>query len=196
VKGMFAGTGMAVDPIDLSIKEARRRFPVLQSVPIVNRPNIDNIGGGLLEAYPAEESIRPKGTDNKFAIGVFSEKTTPEDIYMDYLSHYAMDNELKKDYEQFKQNLTPKNKKRLQRQWADLTRGYATDSKGNITERFGEPMRKRDGSKVPFKEWKERSGIPGMFRGLLGQYPQEFIESEFTPEQIEYGQKLKDMLGL
>ena len=178
-----------------AIEIAVKRYPILKKnqVEILNNPPIENIGGGLLEFYPADEPRRPEGTEGKETIGVFSPETTPYQILLDYISHGAIktDPTVRQSYEQLIGSLTPDQLDAQRRRYRDYSRGYYVDGLGQ-KRYLANPTTDQPKETRSFEQWKNISDDAGIFRGALGQWDKR----AFTQEQLENLESLMRYLNL
>ena len=178
-----------------AIDMALEKYPILEKnkVEILNNPQIENIGGGLLEFYPADEPRRPEGTEGRDAIAVFSPETTPYDMLLDYVSHGAIktDPTVKQSYEQLIGSLTPGQLEAQRKRYRDYSRGYYVDGLGQ-KRYLANPTTNQPKETRSFEQWKNISDDAGIFRGALGQWDKR----AFTQPQLERLEKLMKYLNL
>lgn len=165
-----------------------RSNPVLNSTPITFRGQgvPDNAG---LESFPAGESgsskyPRPSNLPiDRGGIELSENKkpVSPRDVVADWAGHIGNDPndpsyniKLADIYSRFAQSLDPKL----------LQKRYEYDVANQ-------------GEKRPFDIWARLSGIPAMFRGYtFNQWPDEFNNKVFTPEQKRIMDEARSHLGM
>lgn len=165
---------------DDTIAKAQLRYPVLGKTGVRYSKNYQS-DKGFLEFWQKDEvgtKERPRPKD--FPIGtigveILDPKTRPIDILGDVVSHHLVktDPNLKEYYTQFKSSLTDKQKDMLQQQYV-----HAQQS---------------EGEQRPYKDWRETSGLPAMFRGYAFEQwdkPEEI----YTPEQLRMFDKMTSEL--
>ena len=165
--------------------EAQKAYPYLRNrdIDYVYNPD-DNPKSGYLEFWepgdegPPDGSVkRPAGISlDKYGIEVRKEATRPIDLLGDYASHLGVqhDPKLKKIFEDYSASIDEK----------QLKDRYAMEQ-----ERYGE---NRD-----YDLWKERSGIPGLFRGYtFDQFPDNVKAREYTPDQMKILDRAKEYLNV
>lgn len=157
-------------------EKAKAEFPYLKDkdVAFAYTPIPDE--SRFLEFYSPEETKRPKYLPaGKVGIEVFSPKVRPIDILGDYVSHYGVQNdpELAKLYSGFKQTVP------------DTT----------MRERYAYHQQKL-GEKRPYEDWLEISGMPEYFRGYTFNQWGENAKQMYTPEQLQYLDKIRQYLGI
>lgn len=153
------------------MQQAQAQYPILQGLGLQYKYNPGG-GQGFLEFWPGDEpgtptSPRPKEfKPGQLGLEVFDPKTRPIDILGDVVSHHLINTDpiVKDYYEQFKSSMTPEQQYRLRDQYQ-----YA---------------QKYEQERRPFAQWKERSGLPGYFRGYAFQQ-WENAEELYTPDQIK-----------
>jgi hypothetical protein len=161
----------------------------VQQYPIIKRAGVTGFVGGaqgdnLLEFWPPGE----KGTGDAArpsqlpldapGVQIYSDKTTPLDVLGDVTSHYLVntDPQVKGYYQKFASSLNPKQQQFLQQQYQ-----WSVEN---------------EGEKRPFAEWAKTSGIPAYFRGYaFKQWPEEFNEQAYTPEQRAMFDDMMKYLG-
>lgn len=154
---------------------ASQQYPILKKLGIQFKSSIgQGKSGNLLEFWKPGEpgdksSPRPGDIPLKSpGVEVFSDKVRPIDILGDVVSHHLMetDPKIKKTYDVFEKSLTPRQESVLQHQYE-----YAQQNQDE---------------KRPFDEWRKETGLPAMFRGYaFQQWPDEFNQKVYTPEQIK-----------
>jgi hypothetical protein len=142
-------------------------------------------GDAILEAWPpgepgTEDRARPQDFPiDKYGIEVFDrERTRPADILADVTSHFLIENDprIKDYYSTFVASMTPDQKARLHEQYE-----YAVKNEGE------------DRSEA---DWTRTSGLPAWFRGYaFGQWPKEFTDKAYTPEQRAMFDDMMKYLG-
>lgn len=144
-------------------------------------PNAQGYSGHL-ESYAAGEEGTPQAPRptsipmNQFGVQVINPKTTPQDVMADYVSHYAVNNDpkLQPVYQQLLKSFDPKL----------MQERYMWDVKNS-------------GEKRPFDQWLQMSGAPAMMRGyVFNQWPKEFQQKIYTPEQVKIMDQMKSIMGL
>jgi hypothetical protein len=152
---------------------AVQQYPVLKELGLVYKrtPRDD---GGLLEFWPPGEpggdySTRPKEFPlNSPGVEVYSDKVRPIDILGDVVSHHLVETDptIKRVYGAFEKSVTPEQEAMLRKQY-----DYARENQRETR---------------PYEDWRERTGMPGFFRGHpFQQWPDEFNQQVYTPEQIK-----------
>ena len=164
------------------LDQARKEFPILKNQDYGYVENMQK-GRGFLEHWPAGEPgggdyPRPQGLPaDKPGLEIYDPKTRPIDVMGDVASHQLIhtDPVVKAMYERLVNNLTPEQQGRQQDQYK-----YAQANEGETR---------------PFDEWKKMSGDPAYFRGYpFQQWPAEFNEQAYTPEQRGDLDKMMDYL--
>lgn len=168
---------------DNLLSQAKQQFPYLQDKQFDYVENFtDNKDAGFLEFWQpgdpgSEQFKRPENLNmDKVGIEVRNPETRPIDILGDYVSHYGVENEprLKELYRQFESSIP----------------------QGMLEERY-QYEKEKYGEDRPFEQWKEMSGLPGLFRGYtFDQYSKEDIDRIYSPEQIKILDQVKDYLGI
>lgn len=158
------------------LDQARTMYPRLQNMDIGYKESFDRPNPGYLEYWPEKEIgapnfPRPKEFPlDKFGVEVYRKDTRPEDIAADITSHNLVYNDpvLKNIYSKFEGSLNEDQQKRLKQQYYHYIKNEHNPE-----------------SKTPtYKEWYDRSGLPGWFRGYtFNQWPEDFTSKVYTPEQ-------------
>jgi hypothetical protein len=148
------------------IGEAKRQFPILDRPDVVyGYGKADD--GRMLESYPPGEDWRPKEYPiDKLGVEVYSQKTRPEDVLGDVVSHHLInaDPKVKQYYDNFVSSLNPDQQARLHQQYEHEKQKYQEDR--------------------PYDAWAQASGIPAYFRGYtFHQWPN--TEKLYTPQQMK-----------
>lgn len=145
--------------------------------PVVGRAGMqfkNNPGGGkgYLEFWPAGEKgdeghpRPPEFALDKPGVEVYDQNTGTKDIAADVASHHLVNTDpvVGAAYRQFAASLTNQQKTTLQQQyqWAE----------------------KNEGEDRSYSDWLRSTGLPAAFRGYaFDQWPQEFNDKFYTPEQ-------------
>lgn len=170
----------ALDTPD-AFSEAKRLYPIFakQDIAYAYQPKDVKPAGGL-EVYSPGEEDRPAGMPiSKPGIAIFDPKVTPKDVLGDWASHLGRfsDPTVKAHYDAFARSMSPQQMRQLVQQYQ-----YA---------------QKNEGEARPFESWAQTSGIPAWYRGaLFDQWPKEFVDKFYTPEQLQQLRKIKPYLGL
>ena len=160
----------------MMFEKAQKEYPYLSGKDIAfsYTPKKDD---RKLEFYGPEETERPKNIPSgKVGIEVFNPKVSPLDILGDYVSHYAVQNDprLKELYAQFQSQLNPD----------EMLKRYQYHQ-----QHLGEQR--------PYSEWLKLVGSPEVFRGYtFNQWPSEFSQKYYTPEQIKTLNEVRSYLGI
>lgn len=164
------------------LSKAQQQFPYLsgKNMSVLYTPSSSE--QRQLEFYPPGEAGSPSEPRpaqlplSQPGIQVFNQNVRPIDILADYVSHYAVSNDpkLQQWYQQFQSSLNPEIMK----------------------QRYVYAIQ-HEGEKRPFDEWMKMSGVPAYFRGYtFNQWPQEFNQKAYTPEQIKLLNTVRQYLGV
>ena len=164
------------------MQQAKSAYPYLRDKKFgfVSTPNEQDRRS--LEFYAAGEPGSPEEPRPKElpldmpGVQVFKSKVKPIDILGDYVSHHAVKSDpvIKPIYDEFVRTIDP-----------------------NLLQHRYEYDVKHSGEKRPLQQWAEASGIPSMFRGYtFGQWPSDFNDKIFTPQQKAIMDKAKKVLGV
>lgn len=153
------------------MQQAQSEFPILNKLGLLYKESPGR-AQGFLEFWPGEETgtpMYPRPQDfpmGKAGVEVFDPNTRPIDIMGDVASHHLIQSDpvVKQHYQQFQQSMTPDQTRRLQKQY--------------------QHAQENEGEKRPFEQWKERTGLPGYFRGYaFKQWDKP--EDMYTPAQMK-----------
>jgi hypothetical protein len=159
---------------------ALQAYPYLADKDIHSVTTINPKDNRFLEFYPPDEPgspqyPRPKELPmGKVGIQILSNKTRPIDVLADYVSHHAVnaDPTLQSLYAEFEANVDP-----------------------NVLRQRYEQHRKKFGEKRPYEIWKERTGLPELFRGYtFNQW--DNAEQMYTPTQLGILNRVRDYVGV
>ncbi len=170
VKRRNKADGGEVSPQPNLLEQAQAQYPILKNYDIGFKSS-PNQGKGFLEYWPAGETGTPERprpqefAQDRAGVEVYSDKTRPIDVLGDVVSHHMItaDPTIKGHYDEFSKSLQPWQHDRLREQY--------------------QHAQKEQGETRPFETWKERSGLPGYFRGYPFQQ-WERAEEMYTPEQL------------
>lgn len=172
--GKFEGAGGGGNLLE----RARSQYPILKSQDYGYVENFRPNAGFLEHWEPGDhgvaptsekslDALRPKSLPmEKAGLEIRDPKTRPIDVLGDIVSHNLVktDPTVKSAYEKLQASLTPAQQDILKDQY--------------------EHARKNEGETRSFDEWKNISGMPAFFRGYtFQQWPKEFNEKAYTPEQ-------------
>lgn len=170
-------------------QQAQQQYPVLGGQ---NYGYVENYqpGSGFLEHWAPGEpgappspnqplnGIRPSQIPmDQYGLEIRDPSTRPIDVLGEIVSHQLVhtDPNIKQTYEQFQKSITPQQQQLLQEQY--------------------EHAQKNEGETRPFEEWKKASGLPALFRGYaFQQWPQEFNDKIYTPQQKQMFDGMMDYL--
>lgn len=160
------------------LQQAQQQYPILQGQDYGYTENFKPNSGFLEHWSPGDPGVAPSGPNDlnalrpkelpldKPGLEIRDPSTRPIDVLGDIASHHLMktDPVVQRAYQDLQNSLTPKQQSVLQDQYQ-----YA---------------QKNEGESGSFEDWKNRAGMPGMFRGYtFQQWPKEFNDQVYTPEQ-------------
>lgn len=171
------------------LQQAQEQYPVLKNYDYGYTENFKPNGGFLEHWEPGDpgqaptsdtdlSALRPAALPlDKPGLEIRDPNTRPIDILGDIASHHLVNTDpvVKGAYQDLQQSMTPKQQAILQDQY-----DYA---------------QKNEGETGSFDDWKQRAGMPGFFRGYtFQQWPKEFNDNAYTPEQRQKLDKLMSYL--
>ena len=165
-----------MSPFDRALQD----YPYLQDKNLYGVVTPNPKESRLLEFYPPDEpgapqSPRPKQLPmGNVGVQIFSNKVRPVDVLADYVSHHAVKNDpvLQALYTEFESNVDP----------------------AVLKQRYG-VHRKKYGEKRPYEQWKERTGLPELFRGYtFNQW--DNAEEMYTPQQLDILNRVRGYVGV
>lgn len=165
-------------PTQNLLQQAQQQYPVLKGQDYGYIENFRPNAGYLEHWDPGEagvapnsptslDSLRPAGLPiDKHGLEIRDPSTRPIDVLGDIASHHLRftDPVVKKSYEDLQKSITPDQERVLQDQYQ-----YA---------------QKQEGETGSYDDWKERAGMPDLFRGYtFEQWPKDFNDKVYTPQQ-------------
>jgi len=156
----------------------KEQYPYLKDKDVGYKYSPDPKSPYKLEFYQ-QDDIPDWAKGKSTAIEVFHPQTTPQDLYGDYISHYAVntDPKLQQMYQQFQKGITPQGKKFI----AELV---------DEAKRGGEKN-----TETP--EYMQRVVIPQYLRGyLVNQFEPKDFSQAYSPQQIQLLKQMKQYLGI
>jgi hypothetical protein len=163
-------------------EQAMEMYPVLRGLGIEYKISPNPEERRMLEFYPPDETgskkyPRPDEIPiDKLGVEIFNEDVRPLDILGDVTSHWLIYNhpEYIKYYDDFVESMSPEQKQRLMGQY----KHYVSQ-----------------GEERPYEQWEQMTGLPAYFRGYaFKQWPDEFNERAYTPEQREMFDRMMNQL--
>jgi hypothetical protein len=159
------------------VDQAVAKYPILKALNPVGLMSTDTPDGdNMLEHWSPNEqgdTERPRPKElplNRLGIQIFSNKTTPDDVAADIVSHTLVntDPNIKGAYQQFKGSLTPQQK--------EFLRGDYEEERKTSTDKKAIPS---------FDKWLDKVGTPAALRGyIFNQYkPQDQKEFGYSDRQ-------------
>jgi len=167
------------------LRDAISKYPILGKSGLMVSNEVGNPDIGMLEFWgPGEPGSktykRPKDVPiDALGVQINNPKVRPIDILADLASHWMVrtDPKMGSYYDEFKKSITPEQRARMKRDYQ-----YAIE---NSNESRG------------YDEWLENTRMPAYFRGYtFNQWPAEFNNAIFTPEQIGLFNKVRKYLGV
>jgi len=185
--GSLADVGPVQGPHDASggpAERAVRRYPKLRGLGLESVRSYGAQPYKLETWLPGESGTRQEPRPAQLpqqglGVQVFDRSVTPQDVYADVASHYLRqhDQALQGYYTEFVKTLTPQQEKRLH---ADY--------------RYSQ---QNEGTTMPYDQWVHQVRLPAYFRGyVFNQWPQDFNNRVFTPEQKHLLNQVRDYLDV
>lgn len=171
------------------LDQARAQYPVLKNYDYGYTENFRPNAGFMEHWEPGDPGAEPNGPTSldalrpsqlpmdKHGLEIRDPKTTPLDVLGDITSHHLVnaDPVVKKAYQDLQNSLTPNQQGILQDQY--------------------EYAKKNEGETGGFEDWKQRAGMPGLFRGYaFQQWPADFNQKAYTPDQMKKLDGMMDYL--
>jgi hypothetical protein len=169
------------------LQQAQSQYPVLKNYDYGYVENFQPNAGYLEHWDPNDAGVAPTSPESldrlrpsdlpmdKPGLEIRDPTTRPIDILGDIASHHMVNDDpvVKGAYQDLQNSMTPAQQDILQDQY-----DYA---------------KKNEGETGSYEDWKQRAGMPGFFRGYtFQQWPKEFNDKAYTPEQR---QKLDKLMG-